>query len=292
MRNYCTLFDRNYLVKGLALHASFVQHCSEDSKLYVLAMDIETVQVLTKLQRHRGLSNLEIIDLRDFSNPYIETAKSDRTWQEFCWTMASVLCDRLLNDNGMSNITYLDADTFLFSDPKKVHEELVGGSIGITPHRLIPARKELEVNGLYNVGWVTFKHNNTGQDCCSKWARACLGWCYNRHEPGKFGDQKYLDRWPIDYRCCCKIIQNLGCNAAPWNISQYKVEKKEDGIYIENDKLVLYHFHEFRKLENGTFYYTGWPLQSEVIENIYLPYVALTMKIEKELEEAKPWLSY
>jgi hypothetical protein len=291
MRNYATLFDKNYLVRGLCLHATLSEHSSEDFMLYILAMDHETYMILKALEGVK-LSNVEIISIEDLlQDETIRTAKLNRTWQEFCWTMASVFCDRLLNRGSLTNLTYLDADKAVYSDPKQIHEELVGSSIGITPHRLLPARRELEVNGIYNVGWVSFKRSPIGYECLNEWARMCLAWCYNRHEYGWFGDQKYLDAWPQKYKCCCHIINHLGCNAAPWNISQYKVTGRDGNIYINEDKLVTYHFHEFKKKEDGTFYYTGWPLQFEVTELIYKPYCDLYMKIESELKELAPWLS-
>jgi len=291
MRNYATLFDRNYLAKGLCLFASLMKHITEQSMLYILAMDVETVEILKKLEKLGWMKGCVITDLRDFENEDIIKAKGNRDWREFCWTMASQYCDGLMNENGLTNITYLDADLFFFNDPKIAHDELVGGSIGITAHRLLPEKKFLEQNGLFNVGWVTFKRNVTGQECLQRWAEDCLEWCYYKQEDGKFGDQKYLDAWPSRYRCCCKVLENYGVNAGPWNISQWPV-RKEDGILKAGAyPLVCYHFHEFQKKPDGSFYYTGWPLQTEAIELIYLEYCAMYRHIENLLKETLQWAS-
>jgi hypothetical protein len=281
MRFYCTLFDINYLVKGLCLHESLMEYNSEECRLYILAMDEATVRVLNRLQKQGRLRNTEIIDLRDFTNEDIEKARANRTWQEFCWTMASVLCDGLMNENGLVNITYLDADLCFYGDPRLQHEKQVGGSIWATPHRIIPERaSQFEANGKYNVGWVTFKRNETGQLCCKTWADQCLIKC----DKETCGDQRYLDAWPKVFYCCFRETASFGVNAGPWNISQWKIEKRDGQLFIEKDELICYHFHEFKKLASGAFYYTGWPLQTEAIEMIYMPYCARYSRIEKSLE--------
>jgi len=284
MRNYCTLFDKNYLVKGLCLHESLMEYNSEEALLYILALDEATVKTLSRLQRQGRLRNTEIIDLRDFENEDIKRAKENRSWKEFCWTMASQLCDGLLNENGLTNITYLDADLCFYGDPRIQHEKQLGGSIFATPHRIIPERAPyFAANGKYNVGWLTFKHNQTGQQCCHSWAEKCLAKC----DESTCGDQRYLDDWPKDFYCCFRETASFGVNAGPWNISQWKVDKRDDGVYVGEDKLICYHFHEFKKKEDGTFYYTGWPLQTEAIELIYLPYCARYAAIEQYLLDIK-----
>ena len=282
MRNYCTLFDQNYLIKGLCLHESLFEYASEESRLYILAMDEFTVRILNALQVKGKLRNTEIIDLRDFENEDILKAKQNRPWKHFCWTMASVLCDALLNEMLLNNITYLDADLHFYGDPKIQNEAQVGGSIWATPHRIIPERAALfEANGKYNVGWVTFKRNQTGQDCCSDWADKCLAKC----DESTCGDQKYLDAWPIAWRCCFREVESFGVNAGPWNISQWKVENRDGQVYVDKYPLVCYHFHEFKKTPEGEFVFTGWPLTDEIRFHIYAPYVERYMKIESELKE-------
>ena len=58
MRHYCTLFDKNYLVLGMALHES-LQQLHLDYTLHILAMDDECAHALEVL----ALPNVRIVTL-------------------------------------------------------------------------------------------------------------------------------------------------------------------------------------------------------------------------------------
>ena len=45
--------------------------------------------------------------------------------------------------------------------------------------------------------------------------------------------------------CNVKIIKNKGANLATWNIENYKIAKNEEGILVDDDPLVFFHFHGF-----------------------------------------------
>ncbi len=47
MRNYCTVFDKNYLVQGVALYRSLLHHADEFT-LYALCMDGEACELPAK----------------------------------------------------------------------------------------------------------------------------------------------------------------------------------------------------------------------------------------------------
>ena len=55
---FCTLFDANYLPRGLVLHRSLEQHCA-DFRLRVYCMDDESERVLAAL----ALPHLEVVPL-------------------------------------------------------------------------------------------------------------------------------------------------------------------------------------------------------------------------------------
>lgn len=272
MRHYCSLWDRNYMVQGVALHKSLLEHSSEDFRLYVLCMDEETEKLLTIL----SLPKLIRLRLRDFEAPMMhERIRAGRTWQEYCWTCGSNLTNFLMKSLEMPELTYLDADTCFFSDPLTVFKEIDDRSIAFIPHRFPPALRHKEaLNGRFNVSWVTFRATNAGKTCLDVWASQCREWCYARSEDGKFGDQGYLDKWPEYYPDDSHIIANIGVGLAPWNISQYTITKESGRILVDGTPLVFYHYHELKESDDGKhLHLTRYCLRPNDIELVYMPYI-------------------
>ena len=54
IRYYCTYFDRQYLIKGLALIHSLQRHSGDDFKVFVVCADELTRFLLTKLAQRLG----------------------------------------------------------------------------------------------------------------------------------------------------------------------------------------------------------------------------------------------
>ena len=120
----------------------------------------------------------------------------------------------------------------------------------ITPHRYTPEYDQSEKTGIYCVQFVTFKNNQEGRVVLEWWRNACLDWCYNRFEEGRFGDQKYLDDWPERFEGVY-VSRNLGGGVAPWNMQQYEFEQLNDcirGRELKTNKrfpVIFFHFHSF-----------------------------------------------
>ena len=101
-----------------------------------------------------------------------------------------------------------------------------------------------------------------------------MEWCFNRLEDGKFGDQKYLDQWPVLFGGV-HILQCRGAGVAPWNFSQYEITEHRDGhLFIDGEPLVFYHFHQFRILEGGRFYYASsvYSADKDFPAGVYMSY--------------------
>ena len=251
-RYFCTLFDRNYLIKGLTMIKSLSRY-SKNFEIFVLCLDDVTLDILNKV----NIKQIRCIPLKEVENKELLSAKKNRTNTEYCWTLASSFTWHVLDKNlEIDLITYLDADLLFFSDFEPIFEEIGNSSIAIIEHRFSPPFKSLEINGRFCVEWNSFRRNIEGLKCLDTWRKQCLDWCFYRNEDGKMGDQKYLDDWPKKYNSC-HIIQNLGAGIAPWNYSQYKIIKLDKLIKINNCNLIFYHFHQFQILENNKFYRVG-----------------------------------
>ena len=246
---FCTLFDSNYLLKGVAMLRSLKRHCPA-AHVFVLCLDEQTQTLLGKL----ALSDVTLIRLSDLEDDDLLEAKKHRGIAEYCWTLSPCLPWYVLQHNPhVEFITYLDADLLFFSAVEPLFDEIAGSSVAIIEHRFTPRLKDREVNGRFCVEWVSFRRDEEGMACLSRWRGQCIEWCFYRLEEGRMGDQKYLDEWPERYPSC-HILQHLGAGVAPWNYAQYSFGKDRcGGITVEGASLIFYHFHQFQMLSNGRF---------------------------------------
>ncbi len=284
-RYFCTLFDKNYLTRGLALYTSLEKH-SPNFKLFVLCMDEVTFDFLTKLKK----ANITPIRLSDFEDKELLAVKSTRNAGEYCWTCTPSLPLFIFKKYPkISEITYLDSDLFFFSSPEPIFDELGSKSIGIIPHNFSKPLLEKyptiqKTSGIYNVGLLVFKNNKEGLECLNWWRDRCLEWCYADYKDGKMGDQLYLNDWPERFSSVC-VIKNPGADLAGWNLDNYKLTFKNGSILVDNKPLIFYHFHMVDIYKDGTFDIRFYNLSEEVILNIYLPFInAVKEEFPKDFE--------
>ncbi len=232
MRYFCTLFDQNYLLKGLALHSSLIKYVPE-FRLWILCMDRETYEILLKL----NLPKTELIKLEDFEDEELLKVKPNRKKSEYCWTCTSSLPLYIFNNNPKVYVlAYLDADLFFFDSLGVIYEEFGNSSIMIIPHNFSEDQKWREkTSGIYNVGMLLFRNDENALGCLKWWRSRVLEWCYDTYEDGKLGDQLYLNDWPQRFKNI-HILKNRGANVASWNIRDFNIKTK----------LIFYHFHNIR----------------------------------------------
>lgn len=248
-RYFCTLFDRNYLLKGVAMLRSLHRVCPQ-ARVFVLCMDAQTREVLGALQ----LPGVVLYNLAELESDDLLAVKGDRTVAEYCWTLSPCLPTFVLERHPeVDFLTYIDADLLFYSSIDPLFEEIGTASVAIIEHRFTPRLRHLEANGRFCVEWVSFRRDEEGLACLARWRAQCIEWCYYRLEEGRLGDQKYLDEWPTRYRHV-HILQHLGAGVAPWNFDQYAYSVDAQGqIRVNDDPLIFYHFHQFQLLENGRF---------------------------------------
>jgi len=249
MRHFCTLFDSNYLLKGVAMLRTLKKHCP-DAHVHVLCMDTQTHDILKQL----NLSHVTFLSLSDVEDEELLAVKPTRSMAEYCWTLSPCLPWHVLRNNpNINSITYLDADLYFYSPLQPLFDEIGDASIVIIEHRFPHALNHLEVNGRFCVEWVGFRRDDQGMACLSRWRSQCIEWCFHRLEDDRMGDQKYLDQWPSNYSGL-HILQHPGAGVAPWNYSQYDFNFDVQGVItVDRVPLIFYHFHQFQLLTNGGF---------------------------------------
>ncbi|MBI3912592.1 MAG: glycosyl transferase [Chloroflexi bacterium] len=285
LRNYCTYFDQRYLLMGLALHQSLMQHAG-DFKLWILALDDETYRILDRMR----LPRVALIRLSEFENPALLAVKNTRSAVEYYWTATPDLPLYIFSqDASVSHITYLDADLFFFAPPEPVESALGNGSILIVEHRYSPEWAFMaQESGIYNVSLITFRRDANALACLHWWRERCLEWCYVRPEKGKKGDQKYLDDWLTRFPGVV-VLNHVGCGVAPWNISNYQIHLRDGSVWIDDVPLLFYHFHQFRQLGPRQFDLAqSYRLSRQHIDLIYRPYVAVIQENVRRVNQVSP----
>lgn len=280
MKNYCTLFDSNYIMRGLAMYNSLKRH-SNDFHLYIFAFDDNCYNKLKELR----LENVIVIRLNEFEDEELLKVKPTRTAGEYCWTSTPSTILYCLEKYKLESCTYLDADLYFYANPDVLIDEMenAGKSIVITNHRYTPEYDQSATSGIYCVQFMTFKNDEKGLKALKWWRNVCLNWCYARQEDGKFGDQKYLDTWPIQFEGVHEL-KNLGGGVAPWNIQQYKLDNNLIGEELSSEKkfeLIFYHFHGFKVYSNNYYDCNMYELSHKVIKYIYKPYIDELLLIKK-----------
>ncbi len=247
---FITLFDVNYLPRGIALYRSLVE-VGGAFRLRVVCMDVDTERTLRRLD----LPNVVIVSLADLEqhDPALAAVKSERTQVEYCWTATPAVCLYALTlEPDIEAITYLDADLMFFSDPKPLFDELGAGAVLIVPHRYTNEHQHMEpTSGIYNVEWLTFRRDEDGLAALHWWHDRCIEWCYARYEDGKMGDQKYLNDWPERFRRV-HVLEHPGGGLAPWNVSASELGEREGRATVDGRPLVFYHHHSLRLYRSTT----------------------------------------
>ncbi|RQO36104.1 glycosyl transferase [Herminiimonas sp. KBW02] len=284
MHTFCTLFDSNYLTRGLALYQS-LKNVGESFTLYAVCFDDLAYEVLCRLE----LPDLVAVSLGEFETEALLAVKKERTSGEYCWTCTPHVIRYVLDTYQLSDVTYLDADLYFYGKPSLLFDEFQqsNASVLITPHRYTPRYDQSIASGIYCVQFMTFKANEDGLKVLQWWQDRCLEWCFNRVEDGKFGDQKYLDDWPQRFRGV-HVLQHIGGGVAPWNVQQYLVNWRPDELCVDNFPVIFYHYHGYKKYADGVHDLGGYKLGKEAVQYLYKPYVYGLNVAEEQIKNVFP----
>lgn len=222
MINICTLSDKNFLLKGLALCQS-LNNSGNNFIMHYLCLDDETYNTMSdenpNIKAYK-LSELEQNDLRLTTcrnNPPSEYAANKE--EQFIWSLAPYFTKYILfliPEN--EYLFYIDSDVCIYDNLQKLLDIVGTKSVGIHTHKFNSAFNDNYKTGWFNVGIVIFKNDNFGRIISTFWKNLLLesdNCYYDKY--GTCGDQKYLELfpkiWPNQVCIFDKNIEHL----APWN---------------------------------------------------------------------------
>jgi len=260
MEHYVTLFDSLFLPQGLALHMSMQRHVGEYT-LWILCVDDEVYEALIKF----NLPNVQLLQLSKLETPELLAAKPTRSNGEYCWTLTPFAPRFVFEANEeLSRVTYIDADIWFLKNPELIFKEfeVSGKDVLITDHAYAPEYDQSATSGQYCVQFMTF--TRLGGEVVRKWWEdSCVEWCFARFEPGRFGDQKYLDDWPTRFEEFVHVLTHESWTQAPWNATRFPYSQA-----------IFYHFHGLRiASKNEIDFGSAYCLPNSLIRNVYDPYI-------------------
>ena len=284
MQYFCTLFDRNYLPRGLALRESLLA-ANPDLRLIVLCLDKPTHDVLSSMKLIQV--DLLLLEQLESFTPALAAARQNRSKVEYYFTCKSVLMSYVFDRfNEATRVTYLDADLYFFNDPSLLDPELAGSSVAVTPHDFHKNLEDFAQYGLFNAGWISVSSTNEGHEFLDWWQSKCLDWCQTTVEVERFADQKYLDQVPRLFPNA-HVVTARGANVAPWNLGGRKLVYSDKVLRVEENPLIFFHFHALRRVwwryyDSGLLHYRI-SLNPISRRHLYLPYLRALSRIESQV---------
>ena len=207
----------------------------EDFRLRVFCMDSQTRAILTALE----LPKLETIpiELVEAYDPDLRAVKTRRSSVEYCWTATpSMMLYAFEADAHLDALSYIDADTMCFTDPRQLLDELEGASVLLVPNVGLPG----DGLGQYLGGFISFRSDAAGIEALRFWRERCLEWCFDRVEPGRYGSVRHLDDWPQRFPGV-RVLRHPGGAVGPWNVATFSLERRSGALLVRGEPLVLDH---------------------------------------------------
>ncbi len=286
--NFCTLFDSHFLASGYTMYSSLKQQCS-DFHLYIFAFDDLAAEVLKQL----NLPCVTVVTLDEFEDEELLRVKPTRNKGEYCWTCTASTIKYSIEKFNLDHCIYVDADLYFYDDPNLIVQDVLNAQkdVLITSHNYAKKYDKSKISGKYCVQFMYFKNTADSLNVLNWWRNACLEWCYNRIEDGKFGDQKYLDDWLTRYSCVheCSLP---GAGIAPWNAYDYDLIENQNHTYSiksrksnRESRLIFYHYHKVRLFSNAIIWGIGYFLPKKFRRHLYLPYSHTLLQNAKDLQQ-------
>jgi hypothetical protein len=283
-RTYCTLFDKNYLYQGVALHRSLIRQAG-DFKLYALCMDSTAYALLSKLHS----DSLIPISVDELMTPEVAAVRERTTHGQFCWVCQPLVCRFILDKFAPDMVTYLESDSLFFSDPEVLFEELGAKSVSVVPHNYSAEFDNSEGAGRFCVQFNAFRNDTAARRVLAHWKTECFK--YDKSAPHSYPGQTCLDDWPTQFECVA-IIENCGAGVAPWNVRGYEIRMDGPVPSVDGAPVVFYHYHQYGRRRDGAHELGSYPMTATVIDCFYRPYVREMRAAERVVHEIDPEFSH
>ncbi|MDP3488660.1 MAG: hypothetical protein Q8R71_00860 [Phenylobacterium sp.] len=158
---------------------------------------------------------------------------------------------RLLAEPGVTSVTYLDPDIFVYAPLTPVREALAQAPLALIPHLTRPLAGEASPNdhtiltsGAYNLGFLAARRTSEIFALMDWWAEKCRFDCRVDFANGLFTDQKWMDLAP-GLVSDVAILRDPGLDIAYWNLEGRTLARGPEGWRVNGRPLGFFHFSGF-----------------------------------------------
>lgn len=235
---------------SLFIHHLFAQseslRCNTDDYThYCLCLDDSVFRELSE-KKFKNIVPVRLHDLEK-ATPSLESAKTNRSLTEYFFTLKAAWCLFVLAENNdASALVYLDSDLCCYADPRSLLIELGDANMMLFPHHFEGADSKAGMRGRYCAGALMIRNTTEAKGILEWWFGECLKRCSLSGENRGYGDQSYLDVFPINFRGVIDCPWPAG-HVGPWNFqlsNQLSMVNRE--YFLVGRPLVFFHFHGFR----------------------------------------------
>lgn len=161
-------------------------------------------------------------------------------------------------------VTYLDPDIYVYKSVELIESLIKDYNFILTPHATspypldgnIPNEEDILNTGIYNLGYISIKNNEDGQNMVHWWEERLKDKADINFSAGHFTDQIWINFVPL-YFSKVYILRNLGYNVAYWNLHERSIISCDGNIYIQKEQerhpLVFFHFSGYNPCQSSVF---------------------------------------
>jgi hypothetical protein len=270
--NIVSYSSYEYLDKVLALNNSIKKY--KNVKLYLLALDMKIYNFIQK-------ENKEITCYY----PKIAKTNFNKNFAQNVSIGRLKFAEYLLTKKKLPNLHLVDSDIYFFSDPSNLKKIVKNYDMAFCYHDANKNNCNTDNKyGIFNAGYLYFKNSPNTKKILKRYISLCkkkVDYSVTENNVKNiFADQTYLEFLTEEFKNILKV-KDKSINRGPWNIERYKIKVTNGELFLDNKKLIFYHFSGLKKIFNN-LYSLGLRMyvnnKTEIQKKIYIKYI-------KELKE-------
>jgi hypothetical protein len=274
--NIASYSSYEYLAKVLALNNSIRKY--KNIKFYLLALDQKIYNFIQK-------NNKEIICYK----PKIIRTNFNKNLAQKIAIGRLNFAKYLLTKKKLPSVHLVDSDIYFFSDPNNLREIVKNYDMGLCYHDSISNKYNTDNKyGIFNAGYLYFKKSQNTKNILKRYISLCrkkVNYSVPKNNiKNIFADQTYLEYITAEFKNI-KKIKDKSINRGPWNIGKYRIRFINEELFIDNVKLIFYHFSGIKKIFNN-IYSLGLRMyvknKKNIKKKIYLKYIKELYEINKQ----------